>query len=178
VFSLRTVAVVACVVISSLASVDTACAADSDEGDVPANIRADPGLTHLLRVMMRQSGTFRDQVRRLRARPHVSVSIVLDEEGPPPERSKSRAECVISRYEYGRIVARVRVWSWQNLPELIAHELEHVIEYVEGTPFRLMAAHPNSRVWELSKGHFETGRAIAAGQHVARETSGRAMARR
>jgi len=52
--------------------------------------------------------------------------------------------------------------------ELIAHELEHVLERLEGVNFLLGAQVRGSGI-SLSGGTFETTRAIDAGRRVARE---------
>lgn len=73
------------------------------------------------------------------------------------------------RYEYGFIDAAVRLRLVGQAAELVAHEFEHVLEYVEGLNYRAAAQHQSGQVWMVSGGHFETTRAIAAGRRVATE---------
>jgi hypothetical protein len=65
-------------------------------------------------------------------------------------------------------VARISVRRRANAAELIAHELEHVIEYTQDVKFLLEALSPRSGV-KQSAGAFETRRAIDAGDRVAQE---------
>ena len=51
--------------------------------------------------------------------------------------------------------------------ELIAHELEHILEQLDGVDLQAQAG--NGVVWKAGDGAFETRRAIEAGRRVARE---------
>ena len=51
--------------------------------------------------------------------------------------------------------------------ELIAHEIEHVIEQLEGV--RLCQEVESARAWVTQRGAFETQRAIAAGARARHE---------
>ncbi len=53
--------------------------------------------------------------------------------------------------------------------ELVAHELEHVIERVEGRDLPREARRRGSGVWEAVDGRFESRRAIDVGRQVAQE---------
>jgi hypothetical protein len=64
----------------------------------------------------------------------------------------------------GVIVARVRVRLGPDAIELIAHELEHVLERVEGVKYLMDVGSSKASV---SGGAFETPRAIDAGRRVA-----------
>jgi hypothetical protein len=54
--------------------------------------------------------------------------------------------------------------------ELIAHELEHIIEQIEGIDLRSMARVRNSGVYQMELAAFETDRAQEAGRTVRTET--------
>ena len=74
-------------------------------------------------------------------------------------------------------LALVRVRRGRHIVEIIAHELEHVLERVDGINY-LQESRVGSAVRLLPGGAFETERAIAAGQRVAREVARAARARR
>ena len=61
---------------------------------------------------------------------------------------------------------RLRVWK----PEYLAHEIEHVLEQVDGVDLRRSARGGVAGVSETSR-VFETARAIAIGRVVAREVA-------
>jgi hypothetical protein len=134
---------------------------------LPANIVVDDALADIVKEMLDVSPAFRRQCRDLGSMPRVRTLIMLADE-PQPE-STVRAQCVLTRYQYGTILAHVKVWSLASAPELIAHELEHVAEFAEGTNYRVLALHHPAAVWTTRSGHFETRRAIEAGELVARD---------
>jgi hypothetical protein len=136
---------------------------------VPQNIQVDAGLADIVERVLQASLTFRNQCRRLGRLPHVRVRLILDLAGPGEGQSRCRAQCVMARYEFGHIDAAVRLWSVENAPELIAHELEHVLEYAEGTNYRMLSLRPATGVWVTRNGHFESARAIDAGERVVKE---------
>ena len=107
------------------------------------------------------SPTFRDQCQKLAA---AQAFVVVQ---PVASRGARRAETQIRRTADGMTVAISRVRPNGNAVELIAHELEHVLEFAEGLQF-LMESSRGSRV-RLSGGAYETQRATDAGRRVARE---------
>jgi len=106
------------------------------------------------------SATFRDQCRKLAA----ARAVVIVQ----PSRETLQAQARIDVTRDGSTLARVRVRSGVRAVELIAHELEHVLEHIEGVKFLMEAKRPGSGV-SLSGGAFETRRAIDAGRRVDRE---------
>jgi hypothetical protein len=108
------------------------------------------------------SATFREQCRKLAAAGAV-VSL-----GSSSAREVWNAASHIGRSSEGVMVARVRVRIGAGTVELIAHELEHVLERIEGVNY-LMASRRGSSTRLLPGGAFETKRAIEAGRRVARE---------
>lgn len=135
--------------------------------DLPPNISVGPDLRHVVADMLRESGTFRSQSRLLGTMPHVRVRIGL--ENHPDRVPAARAQSDLARYQLGGITAFVHVWSSPDAIELIGHELEHVIEFAEGTNYRMLALLQPSSVWALQGGAFETTRAVDAGLRVKRE---------
>ena len=73
----------------------------------------------------------------------------------------------------GGISAVVDIGFHQNLEELIAHELEHVIEQLDGIDLAARAARPDTGVVAVGYrgGMFETTRAKRAGLKVLFELS-------
>jgi hypothetical protein len=70
--------------------------------------------------------------------------------------------------EDGRVMARVRVRVGRESVEVIAHELEHVLERIDGVQLALEAMRPGSGT-TLAGGAYETRRATEAGRQVAKE---------
>jgi len=135
---------------------------------LPPNISVGPELRDAVAVMLRESETFRRQSRLLGTMPHVRVHISLEE--PLGRMPAARARADLQRYRFGAITAFVHLQSRRDAIELIAHELEHVIEFAEGTNYRTLAVLQPGSAWAVHGG-FETTRAIEAGLRVQRESS-------
>jgi hypothetical protein len=125
-------------------------------------LAVDEGLQPFVQRARDGSATFREQCRKLAA---AGAVVILRS---TPERDVTRAESCIGLAAGGVIVARVRVRHGGDTAELIAHELEHVLERVEGVKHLMEASRGRSDV-TLIGGAFETQRAIDAGRRVARE---------
>ena len=63
----------------------------------------------------------------------------------------------------------MRVGSRTDAIELIAHELEHILEFAAGTNYQSRSVLEPGSVWALRDGTFETARAVDAGLRVRRE---------
>jgi hypothetical protein len=133
---------------------------------LPLNIVVSPDLRDIVAHMLRESEVFRRQCELIGRMPHLRVHIVL-EEAPGGVRAV-RAQTDLVRYEFGSITARVRVWVPGDAIELIAHELEHVIEVGEGINYRALLVR-RLVVWSRDGSAFETARAIQLGLEVKRE---------
>ena len=72
------------------------------------------------------------------------------------------------------VVALVDIRVFGDRTELLGHEIEHVIEQLEGLDLRRLAA-AGQHVWESHRGMFETDRAIRAGQRVFKEMRDRLL---
>ena len=75
--------------------------------------------------------------------------------------------------EDGRVVARVRVRHGRESVEVIAHELEHVLERIDGVQLALDALRRGSST-TLAGGAYETRRATDAGRRWRRKCAGAA----
>jgi hypothetical protein len=135
----------------------------------PSNIIVDPRLENVVARMLERSPIFRSQAEYLRHKAFLHVRVIVKPPMTPFGQSASRADAVMRKFQFGRVEAVIRLSRIENAPELIAHELEHVREYVEGVQFRMLAARLRTSVWETTMGHYETARAVAIGRRVAEE---------
>jgi hypothetical protein len=122
-------------------------------------------LRPLVEAMRRRSPTFRQQCQRL-VNPRLG-SISLRHE---PLLQGSRALTEVTPVN-GRLSAIVRLGPGDDDVELIAHEIEHVIEQLDGVDLRARAELRGTGVslCGAARGSFETVRAIRAGLKVAQE---------
>jgi hypothetical protein len=141
----------------------------AESSGVPPNIAVGSGLKDVVDQMARESPTFRRQLQSVAHLRRLRVRIVLEDRPGIARDRSARAHCELSRYELGSVRATIHVWSREDAMELLAHELEHAIEFTEGTNYRAMALVQPGAVWVTSTGAFETTRAINAGLEVKRE---------
>ncbi len=125
----------------------------------PANLKA--GAFHsLVAGMWRDSPTFKRQCLRLAAEPTLTVTLGVDALG----RSSARAATWMSFKSGALRRANVVLFSIADATELIAHEIEHVIEQLDG----IALTGECGRITGHS-GRIETCRAVEAGKQVASE---------
>jgi hypothetical protein len=114
--------------------------------------------------MWRSSATFRRQCAQLAEHPEVTIRIALD-----PRTTHGLAISRVDRAEAG-LNASVQIEM--RRPELwvehLAHELEHVLEQIEGTDLVRMERQRVDGVVNVG-GRYETARALWVGRAVARE---------
>jgi hypothetical protein len=154
----------------TLAAPDASAAAPSAVIVRPLNITIDPLLQPLVEKLLRQSPTVRRQWEAIGASRLVRVSLIAS-----PllrESTAARARTGVSRYESGGVRASVELPSAVDITELLAHELEHVLEQVEGLDLPALAKDGSSGVQELGRGVYETERARNAGFAALREVYG------
>lgn len=160
--------VIVCLFVPSpTALADASDRAETRAHGIPHNIAVDPMLRTTVLDMMEMSPAFAAQIRELGGMRRVRAAIVLRNDTPRRDGPKARA--LLSRYQYGRIEALVEVSTAVEIAQLIAHEIEHVIEFAEGLNYRALALTQPGTVWVAENGQFETRRAIAAGERVAHE---------
>jgi hypothetical protein len=121
-------------------------------------------LQPLIDSMLRRSPTFRQQCQRL-ASPRLGTIAFRQE-----VMKGARAITEVTPAN-GRLSAVVRLGLGDNDVELIAHEIEHIIEQLDGVDLHAQAKLPGTGVYSCStgRGSFETLRAIRAGLKVAQE---------
>lgn len=135
---------------------------------LPPNVELPDSLVPVAEEMIRQSPTFRAQCRRIAAAPNLHLVIRVD---LFMQSHRWLAVSVISRWA-DAMTARITLARQPRYTEILAHELEHILEQVEGLDLRMLSRKRHSGVHESLPGMFETKRAQEAGLRVAREAAG------
>lgn len=143
-----------------------------DEG-LPPNLSAAPVFKPYLERMVRMSPTFRSQCKRLGAASSVRVQLRLED---PQRRPSFRARTVLERDQGVVVAAHIFLYPSPDAVELIAHEIEHVLEQLDGVDLEAQVG--SGSVWKREDGAFETRRATEAGLRVPREMKDRSKASR
>jgi hypothetical protein len=141
----------------------------SDAIEPPANLTVPSTFRSTVEKMVERSPMFRRQCLRLAAAPHLAVVVRMMH----PLTGGPRARTQISRADQNRLVASVEINPLGDFMELLAHELEHIIEQLDGIDLAAKAAVAHSGVRTCNEGTFETSRAIRIGTVVALEARGR-----
>jgi hypothetical protein len=137
---------------------------------LPANIQIARELRPAAATLMAKSPTFRRQCAAIAAAPNVRVGVALATTTLGPT---TRARADARRYDSGALIVEVPISAGSDYVELIAHELEHVTELVDGVDLRTLAADQPAVVRQRrDDGAFETARARAAGEAAAVEVYG------
>jgi len=140
----------------------------SDHVGIPDNLQVDPLYRPLLESMLESSVTFRRQCLRLASERQLTVR--LHASGLFWTRG-ARALTHLVRGPRGRLDAEIVLTRFDDEVELIAHEIEHVIEQLDQIDLPSMAQLPDTGVRQTlsTDGAFETARAAQTGLRVARE---------
>ncbi|MEO5741297.1 MAG: hypothetical protein ABIS29_11945 [Vicinamibacterales bacterium] len=135
---------------------------------LPSNLRVSSTYRPLVESMLRDSPTFRRQCMRIGADPGLTVRLSIGETLPS---AGARATTRITQSAKGQRSAVVEIGSRQDTEELIAHELEHIIEQLDGVDLAARAARPHTGVTTVgyTPDMFETVRAKRTGLKVASE---------
>lgn len=153
-------ALVAPAVMPSTAAAQTAACTT-----LPANIVV-PAVSHQwIEDLIARSPTLQRQCRIIAAADDVIVSLSSVRRAA----AWCRARTSFTRDRAGLIRAAIDIPVSADFAELLAHELEHVIEQLEGINLRRLARARDSGVWEVAPNVFETARAIDAGTLAAGE---------
>jgi hypothetical protein len=144
-------------------------AAELPAGDdlvLPPNLLISPQNRPLLERMLRHSAMFQRQCIRIANAPWLAVTI---EFVAAHSTQGGRARTQIVRRDRA-LNAAISVALLGDYVELIAHEIEHVIEQLDGIDLPSKAMVAESGVWQVGKDDtFETTRAIRIGRKVANE---------
>jgi hypothetical protein len=132
---------------------------------LPPNIRTTADLRPLIDDLLARSPTLRAQCARISIARQTYVSVTLS---LAPFSSLARARSTARRYHTGLLVVDVEIpAASQDFAELLAHELEHVTEFIDGVDFKKLAKARGTGVVQCgTSGSFETERAQNAGRTV------------
>jgi hypothetical protein len=122
------------------------------------------------------SAIIRNQCRRLEQAPYIRLSLHLV---TWPLECQCFGKTTVTSRAGGVLDARVHLRGPANLvdlAEMVAHEIEHVLEQVDGWDLRRLARRSRSGVREVGPEMFETERALAAGRTAAKELGAEADA--
>jgi len=128
----------------------------------PPNLKGG-AFRQLIHRMWHESATFREQCARIAAEPQLRVLIRAESR---PSSTGARASGEISTMKNGKVSrAEIVLRSPADSIELLAHEIEHVIERIEGVRLREQGCAGTSGRPDA----YESCRAVDAGRRVARE---------
>jgi hypothetical protein len=137
------------------------------EGSLPSNLLVPPAYQSAVRTMWRRSTTFRRQCSRIG---HAAGLTVVLRSGPATAGVRARTQIAFG--PGGRVYATVEINRVRDEVELIAHEIEHIIEQLDGVDLVSTASRVATGVDQIAHDEFETRRAIRIGVKVAREVAG------
>lgn len=129
----------------------------------PANLLVPSPYDDLVSRMWQRSPAFRRQARRIAEEPALVVRVQIT-----PLKPGARATTRVTR-EAGSIEALINIRDAAAFVELLAHELEHILEQLDGLDLAAAARRARNAVWVGGDGAFETVRAIHVGEQVAAE---------
>jgi hypothetical protein len=133
---------------------------------LPSNIQITDMFRPTVEALIEMSPTLQRQSRLIGAT--RSVRIVIAVRGGLKD-GHARARASIARHEAGFLNARIELPIAHDLPELLAHELEHVIEQIEGVNLAALARQDSSLAHRDHQGIYETARATRIGLAAAGE---------
>jgi hypothetical protein len=134
------------------------------EAVLPPNLVAPQVLRPLLTRMWRSSATFRRQCAQVAEHPEVTIRVALD-----PRTTHGRAISRVDRRETGLSASvQIEMRDPARYVEYLAHELEHVLEQIEGVDLVRLKRQRVDGVAHVG-GQDETARARSVGRAVARE---------
>jgi hypothetical protein len=121
----------------------------------------------LVDSMFQQSPTFRRQCRRIANTSDLVVTLRAVP-GQPAGRVRARTRIA---WEDDQLHAAIEVLTLDGHAELIAHELEHVIEQLDGINLRSRVVRSGVQMSDTEPA-YETKRAVRVGLAVAEEMRG------
>jgi hypothetical protein len=136
--------------------------------ELPANIRTTADLQRQIAPLLARSPTLRAQCAKIAAAPRTYVSVALSVR---PFLEQTRARSTARRYLSGVLMVDIEIPpASPDFAELLAHELEHVTEFIDGVDFKaLVAARDSGGVQCSASAGFESTRAQQAGRTAAAE---------
>ena len=138
----------------------------------PCHVVVKPTLRGVFEKAYARSPTLQRQCHDL-----LTARAVVVLEWGPRNDSLVRARTKMDFTDDGVVVAYISVPPVSEAMELVAHELEHVIELAQGVDYVAESRRPGSGVWETHAG-YETQRAIDMERQVTRELHEKSRDRR
>jgi hypothetical protein len=135
--------------------------------DVPPNLAVPAGYRRLLESMLLRSSTFRRQCQRIANTRNLLVTLRVS---AVTRTQGIRARTHIAR-DGGQLVATIDLMRLNDPDEMIAHEIEHIIEQLDGIdlPSKALLDGNGVRTSFGDETAFETKRATRVGLAVAAE---------
>lgn len=136
--------------------------------EIPENLHVVDDMREVVATLLARSQTLRAQCARIAATPRarIVVEVTGNRLG-----AQARARATARRYDSGllTVVIELPAMAIADYAELLAHELEHVIELIENVDLTELMKQRSAGVTKTSEGLFETTRAQAAGKAAAAE---------
>jgi hypothetical protein len=139
-------------------------------GAATASLVVDDKLQGLIDDLLSRSPAFRRQWQRLERFPRLSIRIALVHANHVGDRA--HAATTMSVLRDGSHEAVIAIPGGRRLGELVAHEVEHILERLDGVRVDSQHALGDTSV-RRAAGTFETARAVRVGQLVAKEVQPR-----
>jgi hypothetical protein len=134
----------------------------------PPNLVVPSSRRALVQMMWDRSPTFRRQCDRIAATRPFVANVTIDARSEPSLRGLT----TVRRRSGTMLEAHIALLDFGSIVEMLAHELEHVIEQLDGVDVERRAQHGAAEVTRNGL-RFETTRATEMGQRVAREVASR-----
>jgi hypothetical protein len=149
----------------TLALPSPSSAQTADCAVLPANLVVPAMYRQRVEDLIERSSTLHRQCLAIARAAETIVTVSVGHWTP----GDCRARTVFSRERQGRLRARVEIPVSADFAELLAHELEHVVEQIERVDLRQLAQTRRSGVRLVGRNTFETDRAFDAGMAAAGE---------
>ena len=140
--------------------------------EVPMNLVMSSMYRSFVESLLADSPTFRRQCERLANTPGLTIR--LNDDIRRQSSPQNPALTTIRTRGSARVIAEVQINQFGREAELLAHEFEHIIEFLDGVDLKSKAKVSSTGVRGCACGNgsgaaFETRRAIHVGRIVARE---------
>lgn len=129
------------------------------------HIVVDDKLHDVLDDLLRRSPSFRRQWRVLATSQHLEVRIRLVFKSPV---AASHAATTFGTLPNGALLAETALAAGRRVPELLGHEVEHILEHLDGARVHAQHALGDASIRRRA-GTFETARAALVGRQVSAE---------
>jgi hypothetical protein len=136
--------------------------------ELPANIHAAEELRGPIARLLARSRTLRMQCAKIAAERRTQVTVTLSMASMD---AQVRARSTARRYDSGLLIVDIEIPpASPDFTELLAHELEHVTEFIDHVDFKTLArTRVGPAVERRLDGSFESERAVRAGRSATAE---------